>query len=318
MEHHPLKPILLSLTLLLFPLPGAADEPDSITQIPVQGKTGVCYKRLALVGVGGGGAHYVAYRYLDRTWWQGKKLDHIRFINDWSGDTYLNMDKFGHFFSGIALAEGIGGIYAWVGFSPRTSTILGSLTSLGELFLVEMRDGRFDQWGFSIPDFTANVLGAAVPLVHTLFPGTQAVRFKMSYFPSALYRDRARRKASNRPHYESIIDDYEGMTFWMTLDMERLLWHGARSVWPDWLGLGVGVGARGMHGSNKQSKGPNRGYPELLDAQHEIFLALDFNADHLPGSGKIWRRVKSALRFVHLPAPAVRIYPEKTFYLLYF
>lgn len=274
--------------------------------------------RLAIVGAGGGAAHFFGYRYAEKTWWQGRKTGGIHFINDWSGETFLNLDKAGHFMSAMFLAEISGHVYQWAGFSPRTSILLGSLTSFGELFLVEWRDGRFDQWGFSIPDLAADAAGAAVPLIHTYFPATQAVRFKWSYFPSSQLRSRTSRQEAGLPFVDSFVEDYEGMTFWMTLDVKRMFGLRHLTAWPNGLGLAIGWGATGMHGANAKSTGPNRGYPGLPEARHEIFLSVDYHAPDLPGQGPVWTRIKHVLQYLHLPAPAVRIHPERTFYLLYF
>jgi hypothetical protein len=311
---------VLPAFLLALPASASAASPDSMrarVDVSLTNVPGLQYGRLALVGAGGSTAHLLAYRYVEKTWWQGRQTGGIRFINDWSGETFLNMDKAGHFMSGLFLAEMSAGIYRWAGFNPNTSTVLGSLTSFGELLFVEWRDGHFDQWGFSIPDLTADALGAAVPVLHTFFPATQAVRFKMSYLPSSQLRDRVSRQEQGRPFVDSMADDYEGMTFWMTVDIKRMFGLRQFTAWPDGLGLAVGLGATGMHGANAKSRGPNRGYPNLPEAQSEILLALDYHAPDLPGEGAVWGRVKRFLRFVHLPAPAVRVYPEWTFYFLY-
>jgi hypothetical protein len=292
----------------------AADRAD----LPAQGSTqGIKLDRLALVGGGGAVFRYLGYRYVDRAWYQGKKQDHIRWINDWSGETYLNIDKGGHFMGGLYLAQTLNNAYAWSNFSPRSAALLGTLTSWAALLEIEMRDAHFDQWGFSIPDFVANTVGASIPLMYALFPRTQAIRFKWSYFPSALYRDNQKRAAANQPHFDYVIDDYEGMTFWMTLSMNQVLRGRAEEIWPDYLGLALGYGAVGMHGSSVKSTGPNRAYRDLPDARSEIFLALDCDARLLPGQGRFWRYVKDQLNWIHLPAPAVRLHPEWRFYLLY-
>jgi len=73
-----------------------------------------------------------------------------------------------------------------------------------------------------------------------------------------------------------------------------------------------------MRGANAKSRGPDRRYPDPPNAQNEIFLSLDVHAPDLPGEGPSLSRIKRTLGFRHLPAPAIRVYPETTFYLLYF
>lgn len=273
--------------------------------------------RLALLGGTGLTIHYLGFKYFDRAWYQGQKLDHIRWIRDWDGDTYLNMDKGGHFMSGMFMAHTLTEAYGWGGVSPRLAALAGTLTSWALLLQVEMRDAYFDQWGFSIPDFTANTIGATVPLVHTLWPASRALRFQFGYLPSSLYLDRQKRQAAGRPFTEHLIDDYEGMTVWMAVSVDRFLSGRAREVWPDFLGVALGYGATGLHGSNVKSKGRFRYYKNLPDARPEVLLALDLDPRFLPGSNPLWSYLKEQLSWLHLPAPALRIYPDRRFYLLY-
>ena len=303
---------LTVLGLLAPPTAGAAERPER------EAEPGVRLDRLALAGGSGALCRFLGYKYLDRAWYQGQKQDHIRWIHDWSGETYVNVDKAGHFMGGLVMAEVMNETYSWCGFGTRSAAVLGTLTSWAALLEIEMRDAYFDQWGFSIPDFFTNTVGASVPLVHALFPATRAVRFKFSYLPSPLYLDYEERvQPPERPHTEHLIDDYEGMTFWMAVSVNQFLRGRAEELWPDYLGLALGYGAQGMHGSNVKSRGPNKYFRDLPDATPEILVALDYDARFLPGAGGIWDQLKGQLNWIHFPAPAVRLYPSWRFYFLY-
>ncbi|MEE2658322.1 MAG: DUF2279 domain-containing protein [Candidatus Latescibacterota bacterium] len=279
--------------------------------------TGVRYDRLAVMGGAATVAHVIGFRYFDRAWYQGQRRDSIRWLNDWSGETYVHVDKMGHFMGGLFLSNSLSSAYRWTGFGDRSSTLLGTITSWAVLFEIEMRDAYFDQWGFSLHDFTANTTGAAVPLVHTLFPSTRIVGFKFSWWPSSLYLNYEERRDAGRPHTRYAIDDYEGMNFWLTLALNELLPGSAELRWPDWLGVALGFGARGMHGSNVKSRGQNREYSNLPSAKPELLLSFDFDPRFLPGDSLCWRELKSQLNWLRYPAPAVRLYPDFRFYFLY-
>ena len=319
-----LRRSVLSLVFsLLVPLCAAADDAGAITadsspRLPLREGEGVQMDRILVLGGGAAATHYVGFKYFDRAWYQGQKRDSIRWLNDWDGDTYVNMDKGGHFMGGLVLSEALGEAYLWSGFGPRSAATLGTLTSWAALLEIEMRDAYFDQWGFSVPDFAFNTAGAAVPLMYELLPATRALRFKFSYWPSRLYRDRKERSLEPvRPHTDYVIDDYEGMTFWMSLTVEEILRGRARDAWPDYLGVALGYGATGLHGSNVKSRGREREFLELPDARPEIFLALDYDLRQLPANGRFWGPLKRHLNWIHLPAPTIRLYPELRFYLLY-
>jgi hypothetical protein len=305
--------LLFLVLLLCLPAPSRGQAPAT----EGEGRR-VRLDRLVLVGGGAAAFRYLGFKYVDRAWYQGKKLDHIRWLHDWSGETYLHLDKGGHFLGGFFLAQTLTDAYAWSGFGARPAALLGTLTSWAALLEIEMRDAYFDQWGFSIPDFAANTLGASVPLVHALFPSLRVVRFKFSYHPSRLYLERRERAAPpERPHTDHLIDDYEGMTFWMTIGVNPLLRGRAEAWWPDFLGLALGYGATGLHGSNVKSRGRFRRYQDLPDARPEIFLALDADARFLPGQHPLWQYLKEQFNWLHLPSPAVRLYPEWRLYLFY-
>ncbi|MCY3737038.1 MAG: DUF2279 domain-containing protein [Gemmatimonadaceae bacterium] len=305
------RTVLLILVLAAVSTPAA--QPDSSTTRQQE----VDLKRLGYVGVGAAGLHWYGFRQLEKNWWQGEKVP-LRLVHDWSGDSYLNLDHASHFMWGLFLAQATGDLYRWIGFSPRTAALLGSLSSIAEMFYVEYRDGRYGHWGFSTPDATADVLGALVPLVHASVPATRVVRFKLSYFPSPLFRYGHVRQAGGHPYVLSFMDDYEGMTFWMVMDPRPLLPGHAAGRWPDWLGVAVGVGAQGLHGYGRTSRGPDRWDPDLPDAQREIYLSLDFDFAHSLGNFEVLRRFTPYFRLVRFPTPALRIHPTPTLYLLYF
>jgi hypothetical protein len=280
-------------------------------------KKGINYRRLALLAGSGALVDYTAFKYFDRAWYQNTKQDNIRWLRDWYGDAYLDLDKGGHFMSGLFMARTLTEAYSWTGFGHKSAAVLGTVTSWAGLMQVEMRDAYFANWGFSIPDFFYNTLGASVPLIHTLVPATQAVNFKFSYHPSRLYLNHEDRAAQGQPHTDFIIDDYEGMTFWMTFAVNNVLWGRAEEAWPDYLGLALGYGATGLHGSNVKSKGRFKYYKDLPDARPEFFLSFDYDARYLPGKGPFWSFFKERLNFIHFPSPALRVYPEWRFYLIY-
>jgi hypothetical protein len=308
---------LALLLAVLAGLPAGVRAADVSPADSASGRPPFHPRRLVALGAAGLGLHVVGFRYFDDAWYQGHKQDHIRWIRDWGGETYLNLDKGGHFMGGLVMAQSLQDGLVWCGVPRGASAVLASVTSWAALLEIEMKDAYYDQWGFSIPDFTANTVGAAVPMAYALLPATQALQFKASYHPSRLYLDRRARAAADRPHVDSLIDDYEGMTFGAALQVDALLPPRAAAGWPDGLGFAVGYGATGLHGANVKSRGPNRYYPDLPDAQPEVFLALDWDTRCLPGDGAVLTWLKTRLNWVHWPAPAVRVHPSVRFYLLY-
>jgi len=272
--------------------------------------------RVAILIGGIASNRYIGLNHVEQTWYSGEKAEKIRWRNDWKGDTYINMDKGGHLMSGLFTASTITRTSSWAGFGSRTSAILGTLISWSALFEIEMRDAYFAQWGFSIPDFTANTIGASIPLMYSLFPQSRSIRFKFGYYPSNLYLDRRERSSRYEPFTNHVIDDYEGMSFWVSVPTENFFPKNFQSKIPRWARLAFGYGAIGLHGSNKKSRGQNKGYPDRPDARPEIFIGLDYDTTYIPGSNHIWKNIREQLNWLRLPAPALRVYPDLRFYLL--
>ncbi len=270
--------------------------------------------RVAILFGGIAGFRYIGLSHVEQTWYTGQKAKKIRWRNDWKGQTYLNIDKGGHFMSGLFTASSISNASSWAGFSQKTSAILGTLISWSALFEIEMRDAYQAQWGFSIPDFAANTIGASIPLLYTLYPQSRSIKFKFGYYPSVLYLDRRERSSKYEPHINHMIDDYEGMSFWISIPSAKLFPEILKSKIPPWARLALGYSAKGLHGSNKKSRGQNKGYPDLPDALPEIFIGMDYDTENIPGSHYLWRSFLQQLNWLRIPAPAIRIYPDLAFY----
>ena len=139
-----MRRLFLAFSLIL----GISGPPLSADDTPKGACTGneqrVRPGRLALVGSSVAALHYLGFKYFDRAWYQGKTTNQIRWIYDWGGDTYVNLDKGGHFMGGAFMAQKLSEAYAWAGFTERTAALLGTTTSWAALLEIEMRDAYFD------------------------------------------------------------------------------------------------------------------------------------------------------------------------------
>jgi len=258
------------------------------------------FGRLAAAGAGVWAGRLVGHRYFDTAWWKsphpelGEKSD-FHFLYDWRKTTYLHVDKGGHLYGGKVLAEMLVEMSRWVGFGRKGAVFVGGVGRWLLLLEIEMKDGYYKWWGFSVPDFAANTLGVAFVVARELWAPARRFDLKMSYHRSDLY------KAGK---FEHVISDYEGMTFWLTFAAGEM-WPG---LWPSLLNVAVGYGAKGLGGTATEGE----------HSRPEVYLALDYDIRKLPGTHRCWQWLKAMLNEVHFPAPAVRIYPRIMFYLLYF
>jgi hypothetical protein len=234
------------------------------------------------------------YAFQKNLWWKGEPS---KFHLDWKHDWVyaLGSDKLGHFYFPYAVTKLYGQVFAWCGVDTASSLWLAGGLGFAHQTFVEIRDGFSAEWGFSWGDFAANTLGAGYPIAQHYIAPLENFDMKISYYPSARF------KAGG---YRAIIDDYESTYHWLSIDVHNLLPAKARHYWPAWINIAVGHSVRDLdlHGAG----------------HHELYLALDWNLEGLPGDGWFWNLVKRNLNLYHLPAPAVRIAPGVVWYGLKF
>lgn len=228
-------------------------------------------------------------------------------FHEWHRDSreYKQMDKIGHTVEAYYMSHLSSKIYRWSGLSAKKSIWLGSLTGLFWMTQIEVTDGFFKAWGFSYLDYTANILGVSYAALQQLYPNQlQGIRFKASFWPSTAYKEDQYSTVS-----KSILDDYEGFTWWLAVNIHDVLPQAQREAMPGWLKpWGVAVG----HGVRRIAK-------NIYNGNREIYLGLDFDVTKIPtGDSNLLKFIKHNVNFIRMPLPAVRITPSGVWYGLYF
>lgn len=313
-----LKLMTISLSLFLFTIGLPADSErmksaheDCRTTRSDGKKCSVCspqrIKKTRLWGYWGflATADLYAFHRLQNLWYKSPTtrfhfLDPVEELNK-----YKQMDKIGHMTHAYFAARVSSQAYRWAGMSFRHSVYYGALTSFIWMLQIEIADGFFQDWGFSAGDFLANILGSGYAALQQLHPEQlEGIKLKISYWPSQAHRDGLYNDINS-----SMIDDYEGMTFWLAMNIYSLLPRRARANYPAWLkpfGLALGYSAKGIANN-------------YFGGHREILVALDIDLNRLPLRNnafiKIWLE---ALDLLHLPLPAVRLTPGTVWYGFYF
>ncbi len=245
--------------------------------------------------------NYAAYQPFKQAWWENERT-RFHFYQGWRRTTgyldfgwhdtlYGHMDKLGHYFSARLLSEQLYLVSRWVGFDEYTSQWIAPILSSLLMLEIEIYDGFFKDWGFSLADFAANELGAFSPMIKEKMPWLNVMQLKFSYHPSHF------------PNHEpTFIKDYPGMTFWLAVRVHDLLPAGMKSYYPAWLCVSLGYSV---------SK-PARG-------DIELFLAPDIDWQRLPwGDSPTLRFIKRTLNYFHFPGFAFKFQPNQKFYPFYF
>jgi len=219
---------------------------------------------------------------------------------------YKQMDKIGHVLDSYYISHLTSKIYRWAGVSAKKSILFGSLTGFLWMLQIEISDGFFEAWGFSYYDFTANIIGSGYSALQQFHPYPfKGIRFKVSLWPSQAYRRGLYSDVSN-----SIVDDYEGFTWWLAFNIHDIVPLGWQKSYPSWLspwGFAVGHSIQ------------NLGIEGVFGGQREVFIGLDFDLTKVyKGDSYLLKFLLDEFNFIRLPLPAIRLTPSGVWYGFYF
>jgi hypothetical protein len=248
----------------------------------------------------------VAYMYQRKVWYTEETtvFHSLEFLNDWN--KYQQMDKFGHFEDAYFTSDLSGKIYRWSGMSGNSSVWLGALTGWLWMLEIEVSDAFMAEWGFSWGDMLANTVGSGFYVLQQFnYDLLGGIHPKFSWHKSEAWK-----KNWYTRDPQALIEDYEGMTFWLTVNPHHYFPESWKKSYPQWLaplGLAFGVSAKDI------SWNPFGGY-------QEYFVGLDIDLRKLP-IGDDWgffKFLKSEVNFLRLPLPTIRFSPSGTWFGFYF
>jgi hypothetical protein len=232
-------------------------------------------------------------------WYADSTVGPFNFKVDW--DYSEQFDKLGHTFGGWMSAYCSYEAFIASGLSKDDAALWGSIGGLFFQTFMEVQDGFHTTYGFDWTDQAANTLGAAYFYAQQEIPSLQNFNLKWSVGTSG--RDAAREAA--QMHSRLIVDDYDRQNVWLSAKVHNLLPEEARPYWPRWLQLAVGYGVKDVE---------LNGY----EAYRTLYLSLDYDlVALLPDMGSFGNWLVQGINNFHLPAPALQIYPDVQFKLLF-
>lgn len=259
-------------------------EKNNINYIKVGAITGVT-----------AGAFVWLHNYQSNAWWKDQR-GKFHFNNDW--DYALSADKAGHFFDGLFVQTLYQGAFEWAGFKQTTAMWIGAGFSIIYMTDIEIEDGFATDWGFSPGDEIFNIAGALYPIAQYYWKPLRNFNFKWSYYPSEDLTAGSKNGV--------FLDDYNGQTMWLTVDVNNLLPKKAKKYWPEIINLTFGYGVDN--------------YTDYSKRYQNWYVGLDLNWEKIiPGNSKfmLWfKKVINHFRF--LPLPAIRFNMHEVRYVVNF
>lgn len=210
------------------------------------------------------------------------------------------VDKIGHFYGASVLTFVLSRSLEWARVPKPDALWYGAGASALFQTYIEVQDGFSRAWGFDRVDFAANILGAAHPVARHYWPWLRTVDLKLSYLPT----ENLNRPGAAPGIKHLMMDDYEGQTYWLSLRVDDVLPESAARLWPDFLCIAVGYGARNI----------------LTGTPYSVYyIGLDLDMTRIiPDDTPFLKALGEALNYVRLPLPAVQVYPSGIAYGIFF
>lgn len=257
---------------------------------------------------------------LYNVWYKQFEQEGFHLFNDWN--EWNNMDKAGHVYTAYVQSSLCYQGAKWTGLSENKSILSGIIC--GGLFqtTVEVMDGFSSGWGFSIPDFSANIIGLGAFATQQYLWGEQRIRLKISSAPitysdalilsstgqSTSLEDRASDLFGQNP-LTALLKDYNAQTVWASFNISSFLKD--ETKFPKWLNIAVGYGSENMFGGfeNVWSDDNNGFYDISRDypRYQQIFISPDIDLTHIKVKNHFLRSLLYGLNSFKIPAPALEI-----------
>ncbi|TRZ69560.1 MAG: DUF2279 domain-containing protein [Bacteroidetes bacterium] len=229
-------------------------------------------------------------------WYKDYPQSGFHFFND--DNEWLQMDKCGHATTSYYISMIGYWSYRWAGLDKKPSAWYGGLLASAYMLNIEILDGFSSEWGFSLGDFTANELGAAMFVSQQLIWGEQRFRLKFSFHQTtyAVYRP----DLLGYNITSQILKDYNGQSYWFSGNISTFLPKTSR--FPKWLNIAFGYGAGGMTGAASNTSSSSIPQQERY---RRFMLSVDVDLTRIPTRSKFLKAAFTVLSFIKIPAPAI-------------
>ena len=260
--------------------------------------------RLNTVVYSSAGLYTISMLGLNQLWYADFNKAPLHSFND--SRSWQTMDKFGHMTSAYWTGRYGMDMLRWAGVDKKKSRYIGAGMGWIAMNSFEFFDGFSENWGFSFYDLAANTAGSAILIGQDIAWGEQRIALKVSskYSDYAQYSP----KALGSSFAERLLKDYNGQTYWASINVHSFLAKGNKV--PNWLNLAVGVGAEGMVGSEEDNVVVG-GVPEGLVLPTDIkrfrqyYLSLDIDLHKIPTNFGPLKTLGEVFGFIKIPAPTL-------------
>lgn len=269
--------------------------PQSRAQLDTAGAKKPNYRALHWILTGETTLYAGSVYGLSRAWYK-TKFTQFRVADDF--DEWKQVDKAGHFFSAYQICRHTAALYQQTGVSRKQAALYGAISGFMFLTPIEILDGFQPDYGFSPSDMAANVLGPALYLGQYALWDEARIQPKFSYHRTSLARVRPELLGKNLS--EEWLKDYNGQTYWLSVNVASFLRSG--SGFPKWLNVSLGYGVQDMVGA-RVAKSLELGYAPY----RQYYLSLDVDLTRIKTRSKVLKTLFFMANTLKIPAPALEL-----------
>ncbi|NJO01095.1 MAG: DUF2279 domain-containing protein [Bacteroidia bacterium] len=260
-------------------------------------------KRLKLLAWGSGISYTASLAGLYALWYQDSMQPRFRFFND--NAEWQQVDKWGHFYSAYHLNRATTQAFRWAGMPTRKAAFWGMVTGIAAMAPIEILDGFSERYGASWGDFLVNAAGSAFFYTQLSLWNDVRIHPKFSFRQTSLAP--LRPEVLGQGLREELIKDYNGQTYWLSIDLDKFIASKSRIL--PWFNIAVGYGAANMlYAQNLQNR-------EISHLRHyrQFYLALDPDLSAWPTRKRWLKTLIFLIDMIHLPAPTLEFNRQRGF-----
>ena len=255
------------------------------------------------------GATSLSYFGLYKLWYKKYPQTSFHFFNDLEEWNY--MDKTGHIFSSYQVARKS---HLFLERKNIENPIEKScFYSLFFMLGIEVLDGFSTEWGFSNYDLISNFIGTGLFYIQEKKFNNQFLKLKFSSHlsPYAIYRP----TLLGNNLSERIFKDYNGQTYWITIDLNTKIQEKFKLF--KYINLALGYSIDGFTGARNN---PNLNCVECnnLIRQSQYLLSFDLDLTEIETKNKFLKLLFNTFSIIKFPAPSLLIQNKSQFKWIYF
>lgn len=239
-------------------------------------------------------------------WYKNYPQSNMHAYNDIK--EWMQIDKIGHAYSAYAESKASMEMWRWTGISRKKQIWIGGLSGAVYQTIIETLDGFSAEWGWSWPDFGANIIGSGMFIAQELAWNDQRIQFKWSFHRKS-YSNPTLSHRSNELFGSGIqrfLKDYNGQTYWLST---------APANWipdcklPPWLQISIGTGADGMFGGYSNiGRNPDGSIsfsrPDIK-RYRQWYLAPDIDLTKIRTRKKGIKTILNIINIIKFPTPGL-------------